>query len=64
MSEGRGRFMWSQTSLLCAVIANAHSGKQGRSFKPKDFNPYESKQSQVIAVDENNIGLMKKEFKA
>lgn len=42
---------WSQTSLLCALIANCHTSK-GRKFKPRDFNPFERPARPVLSGDD------------
>ena len=41
MAEARERSEWSRTSVLLALIANAHrDAKKTRPFKPGDFDPF------------------------
>lgn len=65
MAEGRSRTQWAHTSLLCALIANAHRDpKKGRAFKPEDFepNPRDDTAREVIHVTPDNIGELKQAF--
>lgn len=41
---------WSQTSLLCALVANCHSTK--KKFKQRDFNPFERPARPVLSGEE------------
>jgi len=41
LAEGHGRDRWARSSLLCALIVNAHRDpKKGRAAKPEDFSPF------------------------
>jgi len=65
MAEGIGRDRWAHTSLVCALIANAHRDpKKQRPFKPEDFNPYGDKaqHTDAIEVNEETVGLMRTAF--
>jgi hypothetical protein len=65
MAEGHGRQQWMHTSVLCALIANAHrDAKRGRPFKPEDFNPYakQDRREQAIHVTPETIGLLREAF--
>jgi hypothetical protein len=66
MAEGHGRDVWSRAALLCALIGNAHRDpKKGRAFKVADFDPFSDGQresGEVIHVDKQNIGTLKKAF--
>jgi len=64
MAEGHGRESWSHTSLVCALLANAHRDpKKGRPFRVDDFNPYGRETSgQAIEVTRDNIGTLRQAF--
>ena len=47
MAEGRGRFQWSQTSAILAVLINANRTK-GKQVKPDDLNPYRPRRSRKV----------------
>lgn len=51
MAEGRGRERWAHTSMLCAVIANAHRGPKQKAYKPGEFNPYENSKGRTDAIE-------------
>ncbi|MBW7905274.1 MAG: hypothetical protein LC135_05460 [Phycisphaerae bacterium] len=41
MAEGRQRDEWSRTSVLLALLANAHRDpKKTAAFRPRDFDPF------------------------
>ena len=67
MAEGHGRDEWGRTALLCALIGNAHRDpKKGRAFKVADFDPFSNggrEPDEVIEVNTDNIGLLKRAFK-
>lgn len=59
MAEGRARDEWVRMSSLMALIANAHrDAKKGRSFKPRDFDPF-ARRSRPVKV---GIGVLKDVF--
>ncbi len=63
MAEGQGRERWAHTSLIAAILANSNRTRNGRAFKPDDFNPYAGKHSgDVIEIDKDTINLMKQAF--
>ena len=65
MTEGRDRFTWSVTSALMALIANCHTDGKAR-HDPDDFNPTLTKQERhrsAILITDENVGLMRGEFK-
>ena len=64
MAEGLGRERWSHTSLVCALVANAHRDpKRTRPFAPSDFDPYarQDRQQRVI-VDKESLAMLKAAF--
>ncbi|MCC7350217.1 MAG: hypothetical protein IT446_06575 [Phycisphaerales bacterium] len=59
MAEGLGRERWSHTSLICALIANAHRDpKRGRPFKPADFDPY-ARQDRRQVADKRSLAIIR-----
>jgi len=64
MAEGLGRERWAHTSLICAVIANAHRDpKRTRPFRPADFDPYASQdRRELVIVNDESISKMKEAF--
>jgi len=65
MAEGLGRRRWAHTSLICALIANAHRDpKKHRPFRPSDFDPYakQSRRTDAIEVNAETVGLMREAF--
>ena len=65
MAEGHGRDEWGRTALLCALIGNAHRDpKKSRAFKVADFDPFDREPSEVIEVNNENIGTLKQAFTA
>ena len=63
MAEGRSRDAWNRTSLLCALIANAHRNpKKGSAFKPANFHPYAAKQKEGLRITADNITVLKDVF--
>lgn len=74
MVEGHGREQWAHTSLICALIANAHRDpKKQRPFKPDDFNPYvdtrnrherlsDGTSGDVIEVNSETVSIMRAAF--
>jgi hypothetical protein len=67
MAEGLGRERWAHTSLICALIANAHRDpKKHRPFKPNDFDPYArigGRSSQKVA-DKQDLKLLREALEA
>ena len=65
MAQGHGRERWAHTSLICAVIANAHrDSRKQRPVRPDDFNPYavRGERVEVIEVTPDTLGLMRSAF--
>ncbi len=54
MAEGHCREIrgqWAQTSLICALIANAHRDpRKHRPFKAADFDPYARREPVAAAA--------------
>ena len=41
MANAHGRERWQHTSVVLAMLANAHrDSKKTKAFKPSDFDPY------------------------
>lgn len=48
MADARSRADWGRTSVVLALLANAHRDpKKTRAFKPADFNPHEMEKRTV-----------------
>ena len=64
MVEGCGRRQWAHTSLLAAILANAHRDpRRTRAFRAEDFNPYASDQpDEAIEITPDTIGQLKQAF--
>jgi hypothetical protein len=71
MVEGHGREQWAHTSLICALIANAHRDpKKQRPFKPDDFNSYVDPRNRherrtdgdVVEVNSETVSVMRAAF--
>ncbi len=63
MAEGHGRDEWGRLSVLLALTANCHRDpKKHRAFRPSDFDPFGREQGQVIEVNRDNIGLLRRTF--
>jgi len=61
MADARGRADWGRTAAVLAMLANAHRDpKRTRSFKPADFNPYETEKRTVGKT--KDLGILKKVF--
>lgn len=59
MAESRGRFVWTQTSEILAVLINANKVK-GKQVRSEDLNPYKQKRSKkvdpIATVDTEFLG--------
>lgn len=66
MAEGLGRERWAHTSLVCALIANAHRDpKKGRSFKPSDFDPYVRQDRRLrMVADKESLVILREALEA
>jgi len=69
MAEGLSRERWSHTSVLCAMIANAHRDpKSSRPFKPADFDPTRSstssKSSSPQVADKASLSFLREALEA
>ncbi len=65
MTEGRDRFAWSVASAMMALIANCHSDER-TEYDADDFNPTLTRQERhrnAILIDDDNVDLMRDEFK-
>lgn len=64
MAESRGKFEWSQTSSLLALLANAHRNakKHPTPFKPNDFDPFAVEQVEKPKVMLKDIRVLKRLF--
>jgi hypothetical protein len=67
MAEGNSQSQWATTSLICAIIANAHRDpKKSRPFKPADFNPHldpkKERRREAIVITKGNMGVLKDAF--
>jgi hypothetical protein len=63
MAEAKGRAEWTRTSLLAAIVANAHRDpKRNKAFLPKDFNPYELKQATKPLPKTSDLTVLKYVF--
>ena len=64
MAEGHGRESWAHTSLIAALLANAHRDpKKGRPFRVNDFNPYgRERLGNVIEVTRENVSILRQAF--
>jgi hypothetical protein len=63
MAEAKNRSEWGRTSLVTAVIANAHRDpKKSRAFLPKDFNPYATKQESKPFPKTHDLTVLKYVF--
>lgn len=51
MAEAKQNSEWSQTSLVCSILANSHFDTKGKPFRPEDFNPFATKKSNVVIED-------------
>lgn len=61
MAEGRERSEWARSSVLLALLANAHRDpKKTRAFKPSDFDPF----AQRAEAKPNNIPALRAVFSA
>ena len=61
MAESRGKADWGRTAAVLAMLANAHRDpKRTRSFKPADFNPYETERRTVGKT--KDLGILKTVF--
>ncbi len=43
MHDAKARSEWNHTASLMCLIANAHGGGKGRTFKVDDFHPFARK---------------------
>ena len=63
MAQAAGKERWGRCATLMALIANVNRDpKKGRAFRPSDFDPYADRKSQAIAVDKDNMELLKQAF--
>jgi len=63
MAHAAAKERWGRCSALMALIANVNRDpKKGRAFRPSDFDPYADRKSETIAVDKDNMDLLKQAF--
>lgn len=53
MAEAKQSSEWSQTSLVCSILANSHFDTKGKPFSPEDFNPFVSRKSKSVIKDKS-----------
>ncbi len=63
MAEARLRDKWAHTSVILAMIANAHRDtKKTKPFTPADFNPMEQRSQSESVIRGNDLSILKRVF--